>query len=483
VTKARAFTWKWRQSQPQWLGDRIYDYSINSIQFDPAGRRIVLTGDKYVDVLDLRGNLKSTNVAARDAVNKASISPDGRLIAAAGNDGEGIVGYANRANYRPLLGLSGHGAALNDVSFSAPGDRIATAGADGTVRVWRVPRANRIWGGQWAPWALGARFTPDGREVVFVLASGEVRFADAATGAVDWQSTVKDGGPIESSDVSPDGKAIVLGDQRLIPFVLRRDGREVPVFQEPETPYVLTRLRWSPQTALPLIAAGNRNNEVVAWNAGRGGPPVWTASLGLPFNRVVDLEFSADARKLVTVSTDGRLRVLRPTLKDPRVADTRTMTVGASTDVAVSSDGRFAATAGEDQSVRIWDLQKPDGEPLHVFADPTGTIAEVAFSRDAHSQWVAAVGADGFTYVWDRETGFLRAAVRRHGDYVNAVDFDPDDPTRLVTASDDGSAAVYSCSPCDLDADELAAAARKQLPDLRVASVKPETRETQASAD
>jgi WD40 repeat protein len=480
ATAVRAFTWRWRQSQPKWLGDQVFDYFINSIQFDPSGRRIILTGDKYVVVLDLRGELLSTNLTAHDFVNKASISPDGRLIASATNDGEVLVAYSNRANYRPLRSLSGHGAALNDVSFSATGNKIATAGADGTVRIWRLPKLTRSWGDQWGAWSLWARFTSSG-EVAVALASGEVRLVNARTGAVVWHGQAVDWNTLQSLDVSPDGLSVVVGGTWMAtPKVLHLDGGASPKFRPPHKPFYLTRARWSPSPALPLIVAGDRNNRVVAWEAEDGGPPVWKRKLGSAYEEVVDLEFSRHARTLVVVSSDGRLRVLDP--QDGR--ELSTVTVGLVSDVAVSSDGRFAATAGEDQSVRIWDLQKPDGAPpLHEFAEPTGTIAEVAFSRDAHSQWVAAVGADGFTYVWDRQTGFLRAALRRHGDYVNAVDFDPRDRTRLVTASDDGSAAIYSCSPCDLDADELAAAARKQLPDRRSTSVKPETRETQASPD
>ena len=125
----------------------------------------------------------------------------------------------------------------------------------------------------------------------------------------------------------------------------------------------------------------------------RFGLRVWVAPLDDEVDGsvdfVADLAFSGDAETLVAVSSDSRLRVLDP--EDGRIV--RTIEVGPTTAVDVSTDGRFAATAGQDQRVRIWDLDRGREARLQELDDVEGTVADVTFSGDEDSSRVAAVGA------------------------------------------------------------------------------------------
>ena len=222
----------------------------------------------------------------------------------------------------------------------------------------------------------------------------------------------------------------------------------------------MTEARWSPDAKDPLIIGGTFDNEVVAWDAEHGGEPPWIKKLGQPNRPVMDLEFAHNGRTVVVVSDDRKLRVLDST--KGKVLSTLE-DVGWAHDVAVSSNGRYAATASGDRTVRVWDLESSGKQPVSEMRDATGTVAAVAFSHERESSRLAAVNSDGLTYIWDWRTGRLLAAVSRHGDAVNAVDFDPTDSSRVVTASDDGTAAVYSCTPCDVSADDLEKAAKERL--------------------
>jgi WD40 repeat protein len=460
----RPVVWRWRVPSGSWdyFGERFHQYAINGIDFDDAGRRVVVSGDKSTFVQDLSdGSLLNSGDDARDWVVKAVLSPDGRLVASATNDGEVHLNYADRRNNRPLRVFRGHGAAVNDVRFSSDGDRLLTAGGDGTVRVWRIPQRTVAWGGAWEGWLLAAEFSADGREFVVGSVAGDVRFVDAASGEVKVRKVAVGAGEMQSVDLSPDGRSAVVGGlYRTTPLVVRRGAGRSPRYRALEdSAYYLTRVRWSP-SGQPLLVAGDYNNQVVAWDAAKGRRPVWHKRLGNEGSAVMDVDFSPDGTVLAAVSGDSRLTVLDPSNGEI----VRTIRVGPTADIAVSTDGRYAATAGEDQTVRIWDLESNRDTPVREFTEPSGTIAEVTFSHDAESTWVAAVGADGVTHVWDRESGMLRAALRRHGDAVNAVDFDPNDRTRLLTASDDGTAAIYRCTPCDLDGEALEDAAEDRLP-------------------
>jgi WD40 repeat protein len=63
-----------------------------------------------------------------------SFSPDGRRLASAGADG--TVRVWDAASGQELLTLKGHTSKVYGVSFSLDGRRLASAGEDKTVRVW-----------------------------------------------------------------------------------------------------------------------------------------------------------------------------------------------------------------------------------------------------------------------------------------------------------------------------------------------------------
>jgi WD40 repeat protein len=125
--------------------------------------------------------------------------------------------------------------------------------------------------------------------------------------------------------------------------------------------------------------------------------------------------------------------------KVPRLT-LRARVAGPGVNVAFSPDGRRLATGGEENTVKIRDVQ--DGRELHTLRGHNGDVYAVAFSPDDEGRWIASAGEDSAVKVWDSHTGKLIGNFRGHTSVVTSVAFSADG-RRLVSGSRDHTAKVW----------------------------------------
>ncbi|MCP4591362.1 MAG: hypothetical protein GY842_11495, partial [bacterium] len=173
------------------------------------------------------------------------------------------------------------------------------------------------------------------------------------------------------------------------------------------------------------VASGNEDGTVRLWNIRTGREVARTEGSKVPEGMAMDAE------------TGGRV-----------------------TTVAISQDGRWLASGGDDGLVSVWDLQIEDedeppeeGEPPEeaIYQDEVVYLEEVASMEHTdkvsalvfspHGHWLVSASWDGTTQVWEiaSETEIARTV---HGGKVQDVAFNPI-KNWFATASEDRTAQVW----------------------------------------
>jgi RNA polymerase sigma factor (sigma-70 family) len=349
-----------------------------------------------------RHDLDAGRKGVRPWVHSLTFTPDGNALVVA--DTNGRVRVLDVATRKELHVYDEHAGGVLRAALSPDETRIATAGGDGTVRVWdaRTGRSVRAWHADERRSVFGVEFTPDGRSVLSHGWDGTVRLWDADTGREVRRYTGP--GPMARAALSPDGAIVAAtgADGRAIVLSDAATGRRLRECAGHTS--FLIRLVYSADGRF-VVSAADMHSEGAGKHVVDCSVRVWDAATGEEVRR-----FDAGRPSHLGVSPDGRVVAAATTSVAAEVAGRHRATIrfwdvvtgreltdrrlDGGGPVAFSPDGRYLATA--DRGVRVWEAAT--GRVVHTVAAGPAETWSLAFSRDGR-RLVSAHG-DGTVLVW-----------------------------------------------------------------------------------
>ena len=165
------------------------------------------------------------------------------------------------------------------------------------------------------------------------------------------------------------------------------------------------------------VAAVNGSHNVVLWDM--------TAreirnTLSHDGDQILSIAFSPNGRWLATGSTGGEIRYW--SIETGKVLGSFKASTNTIATLAFSPDGQWLASGGPKNHLNVWDTGG-GGRDIR-FAETPPSVHALTFSPD--NRWLISVGATSAIQIWDLETGELRQQLDGHERDVYSVAISPD---------------------------------------------------------
>lgn len=304
--------------------------------------------------------------------------------------------------YRKDQGVGGFAGAahINSLALAPDGFTAATTEGDTAqpyVRIWDLrtgilsatfPENKR--GGTYVS------FSPDGRHLLAANFTGSVQLLDLRTRA-NLGTFAQHPSDVFCTRFSPSGQAAASGDlESNIDIWNPETFQEIQHFGADQQGIGI--LTYSPDGR--MLLSGGRDGSIKLWDlAHRAFVREVAPTLNSQSNsqQINDIAFVSDDHRIVSACFDGTVRLWD--LNNTEDSGTLLAKAGDRVwRVAVSPNGKFVAS-GEDNGVRLWDLEKPKpNEPIGNLEGQSGKCVGLAFSKDG--RLLVASGEQSAVRVW-----------------------------------------------------------------------------------
>ncbi len=303
--------------------------------------------------------------------------------------------------------------------YSPDASVVAGCNFGGPVRIQHLTGSRKATH-LFVPRASALVFTPGRQRLAVGSLDGSIHLWDLAENRL--VDVLETGLPVRALEFSGDGKTMAVLAPDGIRLLDVSSGLPSTFIKAGNANLICFSLAPDGKT----IAAGDTDRKVRLWNTQTGAP------LGEPLPGhtafVQAVAFSPDGARLASAGNDGTAIVwdLEARRELFRLTGHRAVVRA----VAFSPDGKLLATASFDNTIKLWDTDTR--QQVGTLRSSAGYAALLSFSPDGSS--LATVAQDGSARSWHVERDTERRVFARHTGWVADVAFSPDG--ELLAASD-----------------------------------------------
>jgi WD40 repeat protein len=425
-----------RLTDPMLLASQVYQQPgvahfdlVQALAFSPDGQTLASSAFREVKFWQRPRDVKKLDLAGLSAPAQcAELTADGRWAALGLADGN--IALWDLVEGRAVRSLAGHAAAVTALRLIPGTERLVSASADKTLRIWNLADGTAL-GRIETPHPLAAlALLDDGQRVATGGGDGLIRLWNL--GSLPTRQLVEPPPAVTVMSATPDGKRLVVAgpqgtltlyDGQSLEQVQTLPGREVPVL------------------AVSLSADGAR----LAAAEGDGLVRVWDVAQAQVHSTIRPGALGTSAVALhpagnqvaVAAGDQGQTSVYK--LDVPAPAALPAQLESGTTAAAVSPDGKLLALGGSaagKPAIVLVDLAA--GNVVRTLAGHEGPIAALGFAADG-GRLISGSG-DRTARVWNVADGQLVSTFSGHTQGVTAVALG----TQAFSAAADGSLKAWN---------------------------------------
>ncbi len=325
-------------------------------------------------------------------------SPDGALLVSGSADKTARIFRLSDGSVDRVL--ASHSGPVQSVAFSPSGDRLATAGGDGGVKIWK----SSSWQG------------------VIAFAHNDVK-ANSPPSAIHQA-------------VFLDERSLATGAADKTIKLWRYEGDWSEAVRLDGHVFRVLALDFSPDGALLATGGGepSRSGEVKVWMLPKLA--LVRSFDALHSDTVLGLRFSPDGSLLASAGADKFVKVAR--LSDGQAIRILEGHTGHVLGVDWKPDAKQLVSSGSDNVVKLWDAAS--GDQIRTFQNAGKAVTGVSWLPGGPN--VVGVSGDKLGRLWNADNGGVQANYSGASDYLLCVAMSPSG-ARIAAGSADGSIIVW----------------------------------------